>query len=144
MKKLILIRHGHRDKSVGYHKDNGLDEKGKIQADEFLKFYQKNYSKITPKLISSPKLRCVETLEPLAEKFQVKIVIDELLLEQGLHEGPEMFLDRIQKFLTELKKETSEVVILCSHGDWLPIAFWTCTGKADSFKKGSWKEVKID
>jgi phosphohistidine phosphatase SixA len=60
-------------------------------------------------LLSSPYVRCVQTLEPLAEISGLKIVIDERLTE----ESP------LEKSLAVLE-DVPDNAVLCSHGDVIP------------------------
>ena len=74
---LILVRHC---AAVGQSPEAGLSEEGRIQssllANELAGFF-----KVT-RIISSPFRRAVESVEPLAEKFGLKIACDELLRER--------------------------------------------------------------
>jgi 8-oxo-dGTP diphosphatase len=60
-------------------------------------------------LLSSPYVRCVQTLEPLAEMAGLEIVIDERLTE----ESP------LEKSLAVLE-DVPDNAVLCSHGDVIP------------------------
>ena len=60
-------------------------------------------------LLSSPYVRCVQTLEPLAEIAGLEIVIDERLTE----ESP------LEKSLAVLE-DVPDNAVLCSHGDVIP------------------------
>jgi phosphohistidine phosphatase SixA len=60
-------------------------------------------------LLSSPYVRCVQTLEPLAEISGLEIVIDERLTE----ESP------LKKSLAVLE-DVPDNAVLCSHGDVIP------------------------
>jgi len=60
-------------------------------------------------LYSSPYLRCVQTLEPLAERLDTKILVDDRLAEDQPFEGA-----------LELLGEVIDGAVLCSHGDVIP------------------------
>ena len=60
-------------------------------------------------LLSSPYVRCMQTLEPLAEIAGLEIVIDERLTE----ESP------LEKSLAVLE-DVPDNAVLCSHGDVIP------------------------
>ena len=61
---LLLIRHGEASASFGEHTDPGLSEKGKQQAHNLMEILSKeNFDNF--KFISSPKLRAIETAQPL-------------------------------------------------------------------------------
>jgi 8-oxo-dGTP diphosphatase len=66
-------------------------------------------SKASPTLISSPYLRCVQTLEPLAALLGVTVTIDDRLAEDQPFEP-----------VLELLAEIPAQSVLCSHGDVIP------------------------
>lgn len=129
----VFVRHAHRDTSERFL-DNGIDDKGKAQVAEVLEKYKSEGLPRSKEFWSSPKLRCQETIEPLAkfEKVKVKIVSD--LDEQTDKETSKDFKKRIYKFLDNLKKE-KKTIYLCSHGDWLPEALQELTGMWIDVKK---------
>lgn len=147
-KTLILIRHAHRDTS-DRDQDNGLSEKGHEQAKEIGKHYvqfwveKKRLDAEMPLILSSAKTRCVQTLEPLAEKLGVKIIIHDGLMEQTLKETEAQFLKRIAHFIEEWKTQLPPLTIICSHGDWLPTAIDLMTGQFVDTKKGSWTQIDL-
>lgn len=120
---LLMIRHAHRDVSLR-SLDNGLSEKGlkqraKLTEEFFTHFPQESNSQKWNNLLSSPKIRCQETLYGLEAELNSPIVIDEALNEQQATESYEAFQNRISNFIQRLKKAGGNYV-LCSHGDWLP------------------------
>lgn len=146
MKTLILVRHAHRDNSKR-ELDNGLTEKGKKQAQWIRKFAlgrvkAEKWEKSQISLISSPKLRCMETLESLGKSLEIKIQSSADLLEMQDKEALEQMDKRIHKFFKEWMAKGSAVTILCSHGDWLPMAAYHLLGASVDFKKGSWVELE--
>ncbi len=60
-------------------------------------------------LYSSPYVRCVQTLEPLAARLGTTIVEDDRLAEAQPFEG-----------MLELVAEVADGAVLCSHGDLIP------------------------
>ena len=77
---LIFIRHGEASDAWDNHPDPGLSQKGILQSNELLKNKDLidlgNYS-----FISSPKLRAIETSQPLAKKFKKDVKIDKSFIE---------------------------------------------------------------
>ncbi len=138
-KTLVLIRHGHRDNSRR-ELNNGLDEKGREQAKALRRFFLSRFQGEDLKnglwLVSSPKLRCVETLQPLAKAVEKKIDI-----HPDLDEGANL-ANRVGRFLDEWKKSPMVLTVLCSHGDWIPQAAEELLGAAVDPKKGSWLELE--
>src|SRR5271170_829167 len=93
---LIVVRHAHRDKSEGRESDNGLSAKGRKQAAKILEHFKKEYSGLQSlRILSSPKKRCVETVQSIAEVMKTKVHTSSLL-----DEGPELE-DRARKFLSD-------------------------------------------
>ena len=62
-------------------------------------------------LISSPAVRCMQTLEPLSEAMKIKIVADERLFEDG----------DVAKMI-ELLEAAQDSTVISSHGDMIPEA----------------------
>ena len=145
---LIILRHAHRDTSQGNHQDNGLSEKGWGQAKKIRKYYEKtlNHPKrkgapqvapqVAPMILSSPKIRCIETVEKLAKSAKTEIQISELLDEGGDLLGKTLKLSR------ELLETTHPLTILCSHGDVIPILLHRLTGSEIFLSKGGWIQLE--
>ncbi len=144
-KTLILIRHAHRDTSKR-ELDNGLNEKGREQAKALRRFFSERFSKTDLAgglwLVSSPKLRCVETLEPIAKTINQEVDRHPGLAEQSEKESLKAFEARINLFLQEWMESKVALTLLCSHGDWLPLASGRLLGFQQSFKKGAWLELE--
>lgn len=145
VKTLILIRHGHRDNSRR-ELDNGLDEKGREQAKAIKKFFNARFGQGGEMnglwLVSSPKVRCVETLMPLAKTVDRPVDSHPGLDEQGPKESAAAFEARVKGFLQEWSKSQAGLTLLSSHGDWLPVAIRHLLGIDIEPKKGSWLEVE--
>jgi 8-oxo-dGTP diphosphatase len=144
-KTLILIRHAHRDTSQR-ELDNGLSEKGREQAKSIRRFFTSRFENAGAKdglwLVSSPKLRCVETLTPLAKSLDRSVDIHPLLDEGAAREGGRAIEARTQAFLQEWKQSKVALTVLCSHGDILPIVVHQLLGLQIDPKKGSWIEIE--
>ena len=107
---IFLVRHakaGHRDPAVDDDRPRPLTPGG----------WEQSKALIDPliaagagaPLLSSPYIRCVQTLEPLAERLGATVIADERLAE-----------DMPFKPLLELMQETADGSVLCSHGDMIP------------------------
>lgn len=137
-KTLVLVRHAHRDTSLR-QLDNGLSEKGRKQAHDLVgEVKAKLGSGIRPVIWTSAKMRCRETLEPLAQDLGIPIQEHPLLLEQAYHETETQFLNRITAFFEEWKASSEPLIIACSHGDLLPILIEKITGTQKDLYKGEW------
>lgn len=144
-KTLVLIRHGHRDNSQR-ELDNGLDDKGREQAKALRRFFTERFSGPDLEqglwLVSSPKLRCVETLQPLAKSVARPVDKHPSLDEQSAKETGRDFETRVQGFLREWMESKVALTLVCSHGDWLPVASQQLLGISQAFKKGAWLELE--
>jgi phosphohistidine phosphatase SixA len=116
---LLLIRHalaGHRHAWEGDDRVRPVDERGRRQSDAMVDALA-GYT--IERIVSSPYLRCVQTVEPLAKARGLEIELDEQLGATRLDEVGEV-LERLR----------GEKVAVCTHGD-LP---WLGDRK---FKKGA-------
>jgi broad specificity phosphatase PhoE len=146
VKQLILVRHAHRDTS-DRSLDNGLSEKGQKQAKWLAHFADQRWSaaefkELKAVILSSPKRRCLETAEPMAELLRCGIDIYSDLNEQLGTETLNQFKKRVEKFMKWWVQEAPPLVIAISHGDWIPMAMFQATGHVMSVKKGSWLELE--
>lgn len=143
-KTLVLIRHGHRDNSVR-SRDNGLSEKGQEQARWLKKYFFRRFEERDGLwLVSSPKVRCIETLEPIAKEGGFEVDCNPDLTEQSAGETLVKFETRIRRFLEEWAHSPQPLTLVSSHGDWLPLAARHLLGADFDFKKGSWLELEWD
>jgi phosphohistidine phosphatase SixA len=132
----VLLRHAHRDTS-NRAADNGLSAKGKDQRRLLLEHFKSHFGKSKKVvLFSSPKKRCVETIQPIAEYLKADVVLSDLLMEGGARGE---LLKRARRFFATPFK--ADIVVICSHGDWLPVALHELCGATADLKKGSWAEV---
>jgi len=142
-KTIVIIRHAHRDFYENREQDNGLSPKGRRQVRKLFDFYFKRFPDMDkPLLWSSPKRRCKETLLPLASKLEQRLLEKEELDEQGPKENAKEFNARVGRTLKELKSSKSPLIILCSHGDWIPVFLKKACGLKLKLKKGGWAELE--
>ncbi|MGK5085497.1 phosphoglycerate mutase family protein [Bdellovibrionota bacterium FG-1] len=135
-KTLIIIRHAHRDKEIGRSIDNGLSPKGHAQALRILKHFKKHYTKLHPLVASSPKKRCFETVLPLVQNDKSRI---ETL--SCLDEG-EPLQAKIAQFMQWWHKQGKPLIVICSHGDWIPACIEALTGERLELNKGAWAKLE--
>lgn len=143
-KTLILIRHAHRDTDLG-QKDNGLSEKGFLQVERLVRFAQKRFKDLSPQQIvffSSPKLRCQQTVTPVAKQLHSTVTIDPHFDESGAFESSHEILERLELSLDDWKGSSADVGVFCSHGDIIPILVRHLTGVELSLKKSGWIELQ--
>jgi len=106
---LFLVRHakaGSRDKWDGADEQRPLSKKGWKQAEAISQRLQKHH--ITA-LLSSPFVRCCQTLEPLGSALDLEVIPDARLAEG----------ERFEDVLTMLS-ELPDGSVLCTHGDIVP------------------------
>jgi phosphohistidine phosphatase SixA len=106
---IYFVRHakaGERRVWNGDDEHRPLSKFGWKQAERIARRLE---SKHASSLYSSPYLRCVQTLEPLADKLGVEIVRDHRLYEGEPFEP-----------VLELLNEVDDGAVLCSHGDIIP------------------------
>ncbi len=134
-KRLILVRHAHRDTDEGRELDNGLSAKGKKQRKLLNRFLaaQKGIEHAT--LMSSPSTRCMETLAPLAKKYALELEETPVLIEQQAEESWKQFERRVRYFCATWKKSGLPLTIVCTHGDWIPAAVFSLVGVGIELKK---------
>jgi len=109
---LYLIRHadaGDRSAWVGDDDLRPLSKKGRRQSNGLAVRLQ---AEGLTRLISSPSLRCIETLEPLADVTGLRVETDARLVEGS--DGPAALQ------LADELRELGDTAVLCSHGDVIP------------------------
>ena len=131
---VVIVRHAHRD-TLDKDLDNGLSSKGQHQAEELVEQYRVGELPPGDIFLSSPKKRCQETLQPLAEEAEQTLKIEKLLDEQLSEESQRDLEKRVEKFLKAGLKP-DKTTYICSHGDWIPIAIKLLTGEAGDLQKG--------
>jgi len=109
---LYLVRHakaGDRAKWSAPDQLRPLSKKGRVQADGLVG--QLGDRGVT-RILSSPFVRCVQTVEPLATHLDLKVEEHDVLAEDS-HAGDAAVLAR------DLVRD-GEHAVLCSHGDVIP------------------------
>jgi phosphohistidine phosphatase SixA len=104
-----LVRHakaGSRHNFAGLDDDRPLTKKGLVQAAGLAELLAPTQP---TQLLSSPLLRCIETLQPLADAVGLTVEID-VRLAEGSSYGP----------VLDLLEQLPEGSVLCSHGDVIP------------------------
>lgn len=106
---LYLVRHakaGSRSTWEGDDRERPLTDAGRHQAQALA---DRLASLATGLLVSSPYLRCRQTLDPLAARRGTTVASDERLAEEQGFEGA-----------LELLSTLPDGSVLCSHGDLIP------------------------
>jgi Histidine phosphatase superfamily (branch 1) len=99
----VLLRHaraGDRTEREGDDRLRPLDQRGRRQAEELVELLG---ARDVRRIVSSPYVRCVQTVEPLAASLDLELELDPRLAEgEGAAGGP-------------LLQEDG--VVACTHGD---------------------------
>lgn len=106
---LYVVRHakaGSRHDWDGDDLVRPLSKKGLAQS---VAIAQRLRKQPVTALISSPYVRCVQTLQPLADQHHTTVSVDDRLTEGAGFEGA-----------IELLGEVPDGAVLCSHGDVIP------------------------
>jgi 8-oxo-dGTP diphosphatase len=110
--RLYVIRHSAAGNRSAWDRPDDLrplSHKGRRQADAIADMLE---SAGIDRLVSSPSVRCVQSLEPLAQRLGQQVETDERLAEGQDGEGALDLAD-------ELRKKV-DAAALCSHGDVIP------------------------
>jgi phosphohistidine phosphatase SixA len=156
---LLLLRHADREMGQGARADSGLTPWGHEQAQrvaqalkqaldsEFRTEVSEN-QRIS--MWSSPKLRCQQTLAPLAAELGVPPKICPFLDEGGaLSTKWTSFLAEILGDWTKLREEVGPKVrpllVACTHGDVAPYFLEAALGKQIHLEKagGAWLRLEV-
>ena len=106
---LFVVRHvkaGDRSRWEGPDEERPASKPGRAQA---VALADRLEHERVSALISSPSVRCVQTLEPLAERLGLDVEIDKRLAEDSR-------LDAVLAVVSEVPDRA----VLCSHGDVIP------------------------
>ena len=107
---IFLIRHAHAGKRSEWDEADHLrplSERGRRQSISLIDVVG---DVVVGRIVSSPFLRCVETVEPLAERFELAVEFSDALAEGA--DGEEAYA-----LLLELDQQDG---VVCSHGDVIP------------------------
>jgi broad specificity phosphatase PhoE len=135
--QIYWVRHCHRDNSV-HEIDSGLTAKGRTQRKGLRKYFREIAAlQGKVRILTSPKPRCRETVQNLLGKKTPAIQVVRELDEQGSRESGRDFKKRVRLFCESTSSVgTGGTWIICSHGDWLPLAFEHFLGIRVELKKG--------
>ena len=106
---IYLVRHakaGQRNRWDGPDQQRPLSKAGRAQAEALAAWL---VNQPVPRILSSPYTRCIQTVEPLGEKLDLKVEVTEVLSEATAFEPA-----------LELLATLPDHSVLCSHGDLIP------------------------
>lgn len=140
MPTVLLIRHasaGSRQRWVGPDTQRPLSEKGAIQAQGLADALARHR---VGRVLSSPALRCRQTVEPLARQLGLEVETRKELREGS---DPTRAIDLMERL-------AGEHPALCTHGDVMPEVVELLARRGMEIdgpvgnNKGSWWELRID
>jgi 8-oxo-dGTP diphosphatase len=112
---VLLVRHasaGSRSSWRGDDRVRPLDERGLLQAEELVRLLSRFE---VQRLLSADDLRCVQTVQPLAESVGLGVDEEPLLSERGFNGRA----DEAVKFVRRLGSE-GDSIVACSQRDVIP------------------------
>jgi 8-oxo-dGTP diphosphatase len=107
---VLVVRHakaGSRENWAGPDRERPLTKRGWAQAEALAQLLPPLVSRPIGRILSSPYVRCRQTVEPLAAALGLAVE-DEAALEEGRS---------LRSTLALLGRAGPEPVVLCSHGD---------------------------
>jgi len=108
--RVLLVRHGHAGTKEGWTGDDRLrplDARGRRQADHLVGVL----SPLDPShIVSSPFLRCLQTMEPLAATSRLRVARDDALT-------PDQVPLAVQLVRRLSRSPSSDGTVLCTHGE---------------------------
>lgn len=107
--KLYLVRHAKAGDRIAWTDEDELRPLSAAGRRQSERLADRLGAAGTSRLVSSPYVRCVQTLEPLAERTGATVEVDERLREGSRFEG-----------VLDLLVELPAHAVLCSHGDVIP------------------------
>ncbi|GIL18718.1 MAG: hypothetical protein BroJett040_24690 [Oligoflexia bacterium] len=114
--RIYLFRHGEKEQS--FVSNPGLTLRGKSQALNISKAAEQGQFQKPDRIYSSPKIRALQTLQPLAETFMLDLYPIDDLEERHSSEPASLFSQRVQNYLQWVGTQTG-VIYLCTHLDWI-------------------------
>jgi 8-oxo-dGTP diphosphatase len=120
--EVLLIRHGNagsKARWAGDDRDRPLSVKGTRQA----KWLVDAVVPFSPRrIVSSPYLRCRETVAPMADKLGIPVVTEEALVPDADEEAT--------AYVERIGRSRQRVVVLCTHGEVIGQVLGTLAGSA--------------
>lgn len=114
--QVLIFRHAER--MHAHSDDPPLSPKGQKQAHGLPSLIEQFQFPTPSKIICSPKVRAIQTMEPLAEKLNIPLQIQNDLNERQNSEHADVFSKRIKRFIDYIENQ-SGIIFLVSHLDWI-------------------------
>lgn len=130
---LYIVRHGNAGKRSqwdGSDMTRPLNDLGRIQAKEL----SLKIAAIAPTwLVSSPFLRCIQTLQDLSDLTGLPILADERLAENG-----------DMTAILQMLEQAPDRAVICSHGDVIPALIRTLENRGMAITTApNWQKASV-
>lgn len=136
-KKIFLVRHAHR--AFSPEQDPPLTSRGHQQATRLKEYFLDELQLSEFYLASSPKKRCLQTVDPLVDYLKARRQEESFFILDSLDQGATS--EKIAHFLKWLDHHSPNILIVCSHADWLPDFVEKTANQTASFEKGQVLEM---
>jgi 8-oxo-(d)GTP phosphatase len=128
-----LVRHAKAGDREAWTEDDRLrplTKKGRRQAEELVVAFR---GRQVDQVLSSPYVRCVQTIRPLALDRELSLIIDDALAEAA----------PLTDALDLVERVASSPAVLCSHGDVIPMLIDQMVSAGADVQDGDWKKGSI-
>lgn len=134
--RLVLLRHAEKAPLLTLSSPP-LSAEGEKQAQKLLEFVRQGKLPPPHKICCSPKVRSRQTLQPLADEFDIENVEIAELDERRNNETYDQFRERVQKLL-ERAETFDKTTYLCTHLDWIEEALAIIPADSDLGSYQNW------
>lgn len=107
---LLVVRHAHAGQRAAWSGDDSLRPLSERGAKQALGLADALVLHRPALVLSSPAVRCVTTVEPLAEQVGVEVMVDDRLAEGA----------GAAEIRTLLRDVADDTTVVCTHGDVIP------------------------
>lgn len=142
---VLVVRHGsagRRSRFAGDDTLRPLDRKGRAQADSLT---EQLLAFGATDVYSADRLRCQQTVQPLADKLGVAIGNEPTLTEEAYSDSPKKARRRVLEIADLSDSQPGRVPVICSQGKVIPgLIAWWCErdgvrpDKSRNRKGGTW------
>ena len=128
-----LVRHAKAGNRQAWTEDDRLrplTKKGRRQAEGLVVAFRERE---VEQVLSSPYVRCVQSVRPLALDRELNLITDDALAEAA----------PLSDALAVLERVASSAAVLCSHGDVIPMLIDQMVGAGADVRDGDWKKGSV-
>lgn len=138
---VYIFRHAHKSSTPW---DNPpLSSVGFEQADRLVEDIDNARIPQPTRLFCSPKIRAVQSFQPLSQNQGLELNVHTSLDERQPHESAEIFKNRVSEFLRDLDRADwqKESIFICSHLDWIEEALILIPSSDDLLGLHQWNPI---